>query len=76
MANWQVLARGDNGVGVARCPEGHIHLEVERGVFTLRFDDPHFLSFARTVTAAARVVGGRKWMSGSDMPFDDRASRN
>lgn len=76
MASWQVLARDDGGVGISRCPEGHIHLELERGTFTLRFDDPHFLAFARTVTAAAKVIGGRHWMSGSVMPFDDHSSRN
>lgn len=38
MAEWEVLARGENGVGVARCPEGHIHVELQEGAFTLRFD--------------------------------------
>lgn len=76
MTRWQVLARDDTGVGVSRCPEGHIHLELEQGTFTLRFDDPHFLAFARTVTAAAKVVGGRKWMRESDILSNANLSSN
>ena len=71
MVAWRVLARGEDGVGVSRCPEGHIHVELERGEFTLRFDDPHFLAFARTVATAAAKVGGRDrlaapWGRGND----------
>lgn len=76
MASWQVLARDEDGVGVSRCPEGHIHLELERGAFTLRFDVPHFLAFARTVTAAAKVIGGRKWTNAADAHLDSHLSRN
>lgn len=76
MAGWRVLARGEHGVGVARCPEGHIHLELERGEFTLRFDDPQFLAFARTVVAAATAVAGRNWANAIGTRLDDRLSRN
>ncbi len=62
MNEWRMLAKGEYGVSVARCPEGHIHLDMERGV-TLRFDDGHFLAFARAVAAAATAVGGRDWLS-------------
>jgi hypothetical protein len=71
MVAWRVLARGDHGVGVSSCPEGHIHVELARGEFTLRFDDRHFLAFARTVAAAATKVAKRDrmiapWGQGDD----------
>jgi hypothetical protein len=76
MTEWQVLAHGEDGVGVARCPEGHIHVELERGEFTLRFDDVRFLAFARTVAMAAAAVAGHRWMSPFEIRRDDRLSRN
>jgi hypothetical protein len=77
MTEWQVLARGDeDGVGVARCPEGHIHVELERGEFTLRFDDARFLAFARTVARAAAAVAGNRGLSPFEAQRDDRLSRN
>jgi uncharacterized protein (AIM24 family) len=74
MTEWQILARGEDGVAVARCPEGHIHVELERGEFTLRFDDARFLAFARTVAMAA--VTGHRWVSPYEIGRDDRLSRN
>lgn len=76
MAGWRVLARGEHGVGVSRCPEGHIHVELERGEFTLRFDDPHFLAFAQTVAAAAAAVAGRDWNAPMETFRHARLSRN
>jgi hypothetical protein len=76
MTEWQILARGEDGVGVARCPEGHIHVELERGEFTLRFDDARFLAFARTVAMAAAAVTGHRWVSPYEIGRDDRLSRN
>ena len=75
MASWRVLAQGEHGIGVARCPEGHIHVELERGTFTLRFDDLHFLTFARTLAAAATAVAGVNWANALGTRFDDRLSR-
>lgn len=76
MTEWQVLAREEGGVGVARCPEGHIHVELERGEFTLRFDDARFLAFARTVAMAAAAVAGHDSMSPADIRRDGRQWRN
>ena len=76
MTEWQILARGEDGVGVARCPEGHIHLELDRGEFTLRFDDAHFLAFARTVAIAAAALAGHTRLSSFEIRRDDRLSRN
>jgi hypothetical protein len=76
MTAWRVLAQGEHGVGVARCPEGHIHVELKRGTVTLRFDDLHFLAFAQTVVAAAASVAGPDWMAVADRVGDDRLSRN
>lgn len=76
MTEWQLLARGEDGVGVARCPEGHIHLELERGEFTIRFDEAGFLAFARTVAMAAAAVAGHNQLSPFEIRRDDRFSRN
>lgn len=74
MAGWRVLARGEPGYGVSRCPEGHIHVELEQGVINLRFDDSQFLAFARTVDAAASAIAGHKWTFG--LRVDERLQRN
>lgn len=76
MTEWRVLSRGEHGVGVARCPEGHIHVELERGEFTLRFDDAHFLAFAHTVVAAAAAIGGRDWAMAVEAWHDGHRVRN
>lgn len=54
MTNWTPLAQGDEGIGVSRCPEGHIHLDY--GFVTLRFRDDSFLAFARMVAEAAQKI--------------------
>lgn len=76
MTDWQVLARGEHGAGVTRCPEGHIHLELQCGALTLRFDDARFLSFARTVAKAAAAVSGKRWPKPFELVRDDGISRN
>ena len=76
MTEWQILARGEGGVGVARCPEGHIHLELERGEFTIRFDEARFLAFARTVAMAAAAVTGHNRLSPFETWRDGPLSRN
>ncbi len=76
MTQWEVLARGDDGVGVARCSEGHIHVELEGGEFTLRFDDAHFLAFARTVAAAAATVSGQEPTGPAEIRPEGRQWRN
>jgi hypothetical protein len=76
MTDWQVLARGENGAGVGRRPEGHIHLELQCGALALRFDDAQFLSFARTVAEAAAAVSGKRWPNPFELVRDDRMSQN
>jgi hypothetical protein len=76
MTEWQVLARGEDGVGVSRCPEGHIHVELGRGELTLRLDEARFLAFARTVSMAAAAVAGHRWASPFEIRRDTRLSRN
>jgi hypothetical protein len=56
MLAWQLMARDDNGVAVLRCPEGHIHVEVESGAVTLRLSEKQFVAFAETILQAARTV--------------------
>ncbi len=73
MTEWEVLAKGENGVAVDRCPEGHIHLELEEGKVTLRFDDARFLAFARTIALAASAVAGN---GAAAVPYDDRRMIN
>jgi hypothetical protein len=76
MTAWQVLARDESGIAVLRCPEGHIHLEIDSGVVTVRFSDKQFIAFARTIVQAARTVtnGGLLWPF--EMPPLGRFSRN
>ncbi len=76
MKEWKVLARGENGISVSRCPEEHIHVELDRGELTLRFDEKRFLAFARTVSMAAATVAGQSWTSRFIIHRDDRLSRN
>ena len=70
MTDWQVLACGEGQLGIARCAEGHIHVELEGGKVTLRFDDAEFLAFARTVAVAAAAIShdNLKVRSGVDGP--------
>lgn len=76
MPGWQVLARGDGGISVSRCPEGHIHLDLGSGMVTIRLDEPEFISVAQMV---AQALTG---MSRSDLTHPlqlqqlDHASRN
>ncbi len=60
MGAWTFLATGDDGLGIMRCPEGHIHVEMKGGAFELRFDDAKFLAFAQTIARAAAVVERRQ----------------
>ncbi len=76
MTEWEVLARGNDGVGVSRCPAGHIHLEVEGGEFTLRFDEARFLAFARTVAAAVTTMSGHDSASPEPIQHEGRQWRN
>ncbi len=76
MSGWQVLARGDGGISVSRCPEGHIHLDLGAGFVTIRLNEPQFISLAQMI---AQALTG---MSGSDMTHPlqlqqvDHVSRN
>lgn len=76
MSAWQLMARDDKGVAVLRCPEGHIHVEVESGVVALRLSEEQFIAFAQTMVQAARTVAN----GGVLRPFEsqplERFSRN
>ncbi|HEU0139720.1 MAG TPA: hypothetical protein VFQ79_08420 [Bryobacteraceae bacterium] len=76
MTEWEVLARGENGIGVNRCPEGHIHVELEQGELTLRFDEARFLAFARIVAIAAAAVAGHEPVSPAAKRPEGRQWRN
>ncbi len=76
MTEWKVLARGEDGVGVSRCPGDHIHVELGQGEVTLRFDEARFLAFARTVSMAAAAVSGHRWANPFEIQSDYRMSRN
>ncbi len=56
MGAWTFLATGADGLGIMRCPEGHIHIQLKGGAFELRLDDARFLAFAQTISKAAAVV--------------------
>ena len=76
MTEWEILARGEDGVGISRCPEGHIHVELERGELTLRFDDARFLSFARIVAIGAAAVADHGSTSAASKAPEGRQWRN
>lgn len=56
MQEWKALAQEGEGVGVSRCPAGHIH--VDYGRVTLRFTEEDFHAFAAMVGRAAANLGG------------------
>lgn len=67
-SRWQVLAHGEQkDDGVARCPQGHIHLDY--GNVSLRYKEQEFLTFADMVRAAAamRVKQRNSGMSTSEV---------
>ena len=56
MRGWKVLARGGEGVGISRCPGGHLHRDY--GHVTLRFTEEDFRAFAAMVGQAAANLDG------------------
>ncbi len=70
MTDWKVLARNQNGIGVLRCPEGHIHLEIDSGVMNVRFSEEQFFTFALTMMQAARNIA----KGGAALPFEMQPS--
>ncbi len=76
MTEWKLLASSEDGFGISRCPGGHIHVELEEGEFTLRFDENRFLAFARTVSMAAAAVAGPRCVSSMEFHRDGRLSLN
>lgn len=76
MSEWQLLARGDQGVSVLRCPEGHIHVEVASGTITLRFKEEEFVAFAHTVMQGLGAVSTKGLLHPFQMQPFDRFSRN
>ncbi len=76
MTGWQVLARDESGIAVLRCPEGHIHLEIDSGVITVRFSDKQFIAFARTIMEGARTVANGGLLEPLGMAPMGRFSRN
>ncbi len=69
MSAWQLLSRDESGVAVLRCPEGHIHVEIESGAVVLRFSDEQFIAFTRTMVQGARAVAN----GGLLRPFEVQA---
>jgi hypothetical protein len=60
MAQWTALVPPEENCAVSRCPEGHIHVELDAGTVSLRFSDEQFLAFARLIgKAAGSVIGSR-----------------
>lgn len=61
MAQWTALVPPEGNCAVSRCPEGHIHVELEAGTITLRFTEEQFLAFARLMAkAAGSVIAGQE----------------
>ena len=69
MQEWKALAQEGEGVGVSRCPAGHIH--VDYGHVTLRFTEEGFHTFAAMVGRAAPHLGGAQLPRGSSPWLDD-----
>ena len=76
MSEWQLLARGDPGVSVLRCPEGHIHVEVASGTITLLFKEEEFLIFAHTIMQGLGAVSTKGLLRPFQMQPPERFSRN
>ena len=72
MSGWQLMARDESGIAVLRCPEGHIHVEVEAGVVTLRLSEEQFIAFTSTMVQAARSLANGK----TPRPFETQPNRS
>ncbi len=75
MPGWQLLARGD-GTSVSRCPEGHIHVEINSGIVEIRLDERQFISLAHTVMQALATISSSDLIRPFQVQRVDRASRN
>lgn len=61
MAQWTALVPSEEHRVVSRCPEGHIHVELESGAIELRFTEEQFHAFVRLVAkAAGSVIAGHE----------------
>ncbi len=76
MSAWQLIVRGENGVAVLRCPEGHLHVEVEGGVVTLRLSEEQFIAFIRTMLQAERTLAYGGMLRPFELQPIERFSRN
>ncbi len=76
MSAWQLLSRNESGVAVLRCPEGHIHVEVESGAVTLRLSEEQFIAFTRTIAQAAHTVANGGLLRPFEVQPVERFSRN
>jgi hypothetical protein len=76
MPGWQLLASGEGGISVSRCPEGHIHLEVNAGLVTIRLDKPQFIAFAHTVMQALEAVSSTDLGRPFELQRWNRSSQN
>lgn len=76
MPGWQVLARGDDGISVSRCPEGHIHLDLGSGMVTIRLDEPEFISLAQTIIQALTGMSRSDFSHPLQLQQLGRVSRN
>lgn len=72
MQGWKTLAQGGEGVGISRCPSGHIHLDYGR--VTLRFTEEDFRAFAAMVARAATNLDGTPLLKGLATRPDDVAA--
>jgi hypothetical protein len=69
MQGWKVLAQGGEGIGVSRCPGGHVHLDY--GNLTLRFTEEDFRAFAAIVGRAAAALDGTPLLKGPMLRPED-----
>ncbi len=76
MSEWQLLAGGEQGVSVLRCPEGQIHVEVASGAITLRFKEDEFLVFTHTIMQGMGAVSTKGLLRPFQMQPLERFSRN
>ncbi len=54
MAEWKMLAQGQSGDSIQRCPAGHSHIDY--GKLTLRLSEEEFLHFAIWVMKGAATL--------------------
>ncbi len=76
MSDWQLLARGEQGFAVLRCPAGHIHVEVAGGMTTLRFEEREFVAFAHMIMQGLGAVSTKGLLKPVQLPLVEHFSSN